>query len=162
MNTLFHVYTQASTSTDSHSHNIVLAAQINNLQKSSTPKHRDSPSQVHVYQAALAKSKPEDSGQGTPTSVARQLFPSADGERSGEGSATSTLERSRRRKTVDQPVKTLGIASENTSPASSSVPAWVAMAKVNLEILKHGLFFYSNIFHVTTLLVGKVLHQYTQ
>ena len=86
-----------------------------------------------VYQAALAKSKHKDSGgQGTPTSVARQLFPSANGEQSGEGSATSTLERSRRNKTVDKPVKTLGIASEKSSSASSSVPAWVALAKVKI------------------------------
>ena len=161
MNIFSHVYTQASAGTDSPPQNLVLAAQINNLQKtnnSSTSKHKDSASQV--YQAALAKSKLEDGGQGTPTSVARQLFPSADGEQSGEGSATSTLERSRRRKTVDTPVKTLGIASENASPTSSSVPEWVAMAKVNLEIQKRGLVSII-LFHVTTLL-GEIHHQYTQ
>ena len=91
-----------------------------------------------VYQAAAAKSQQrEDSGHGR--ALARQLFPSAiNGEpQSGEGSETSTLERSgsRRNKTVDKPVKTLGIASENTStPGSSSpsVPLWVALAQVNL------------------------------
>ena len=79
-----------------------------------------------------------DDGQGTSTSIARQLFSRSDGEpQSGEGSATSTLERSRRNKTVDKPVKTLGIASETSSwtkENDSSVPSWVALAKVKLML----------------------------
>lgn len=87
-----------------------------------------------LYEAAAAKSKQNGSGHGA--SVARQLFPSANGEpQSGEGSASSTLERSRRNKTVDKPVKTLGIASESKggSSHSASLPSWVALAKVNFK-----------------------------
>ena len=76
-----------------------------------------------------------NSGQGTPTSVARQLFSRSDGEpQNGAGSAASTLERARRNKTVDKPVKMLGIASDSSAAKSDSdpsVPSWVALAKVN-------------------------------
>lgn len=69
-------------------------------------------------------------GHGQP--VARRLFQNGAEAQNGEGSASSTLERSRRNKTVDKPVKTLGIASDsNTGDASpSTAPAWVALAKV--------------------------------
>lgn len=70
-------------------------------------------------------------------SVTRQLFSQAEREpHSGEGSETSTLERSKRNKTVDKPVKMLGIASDSKAKSDSdpSVPSWVALAKVELDL----------------------------